>query len=223
MMLSYEIENSELELVDVNPYVNARFDVFGKVIDIDHVYALYSAFCHQEPLLHQIQGIGMTAITGSPTPQGLLKLTPDSHFIFRVLAEQVPLIYPLSEQPVKLGKYEIEFGIPKIELLQRASRLRSRMVVIRGYQEPEAFLQAAKRQLNQLEIEGELRILQRSDGKFNRKTIKVRQQTLIGFGVEINGLSSEDSLILQQKGIGGKPKMGCGIFLPLRIKSRRSS
>jgi CRISPR-associated protein Cas6 len=223
MMLSYEIEDSELELVDVNPYVNVRFDVFGKEIDIDHVYALYSAFCHQEPLLHQIEEIAMTAITGSPTPQGLLKLTPDSHFIFRVLASQVPLIYPLSEQPVKLGKYQIEFVIPKIELLQPASRLRSRMVIIRGYEEPEAFLQAAKRQLNQLQIEGELRILQRSDGKLNRKTIKVRQQTLIGFGVEINGLSPEDSLILQQKGIGGKPKMGCGIFLPLRSKSRRSS
>ncbi len=100
MMLSYEIEDSELELVDLNPYVNARFDVLGKVIDIDHVYPLYSAFCRQEPLLHQIKGIGMTAITGSPTPQGLLKLSRDSHFIFRVLASQISLIYRLSEQPV---------------------------------------------------------------------------------------------------------------------------
>ena len=37
---------------------------------------------------------------------------------------------------------------------------------------------------------------------------------LVGFGLEILNLSDKDSLILQNFGLGGKRKMGCGIFVP---------
>jgi hypothetical protein len=45
-------------------------------------------------------------------------------------------------------------GIPQIYLLQPVENLRSRIVVIKGYEQPETFLAAAQRQLEKLGIQG---------------------------------------------------------------------
>jgi hypothetical protein len=34
--------------------------------------------------------------------------------------------------------------------------------------------------------------------------------------VIIEGLTAEESLTIQEKGIGGRRHMGCGVFVPLR-------
>jgi hypothetical protein len=53
--------------------------------------------------------------------------------------------------------------------------LRLYLVFIKGYQEPESFLEAAQRQLEQLSIQGNLRILTKADGTPKRKSIKVKR------------------------------------------------
>ena len=99
-----------------------------------------------------------------------------------------------------------------MNFLQPKSRLRSHIVVIRGYQEPNSFLEAAKRQIEELNIEADIKLISRKDGAIKPKTIKVKQ-TLVGFGIEATNLSKSDSVILQEKGLGGKQKMGCGVFV----------
>ena len=88
------------------------------------------------------------------------------------------------------------------------------MVVIKGQQQPEPSLEAAQRQLQQLGIEGEARVSMGAHGSLNRKILRVRQYVVVGFGLEVADLSDQDSLKLQVCGIGGKRKMGCGIFVP---------
>lgn len=105
-------------------------------------------------------------------------------------------------------------GIPQIYLLQPVEYLRSRIVVIKGYEEPESFLQAVQRQIEQLGIQGTASIPINADGKPKRRTIKIKRFTVVGFGLEVMNLSDEDSLTLQMYGIGGKQKMGCGVFVP---------
>lgn len=92
--------------------------------------------------------------------------------------------------------------------------LRSRIVVIKGYEEPESFLQAVQRQMEQLGVQGTASIPINADGKPKRRTIKIKRFTVVGFGLEVINLSDEDSLTLQMYGIGGKQKMGCGVFVP---------
>jgi len=53
--------------------------------------------------------------------------------------------------------------------------LRSHLVIITGYQGSESFLEAAQRQLEQLAIQGNLRILIKADGTPKRKSIKVKR------------------------------------------------
>jgi CRISPR-associated protein Cas6 len=99
---------------------------------------------------------------------------------------------------------------------RRAKRRSQHLVVIKGYQEPESFLEAAQRQLEQLGIEGNLRILTKADGTPKRKTLKIKRFTVVGFGLEVTRLSDEDSLMLQRNGIGGRSKMGCGVFVAVK-------
>ncbi|MGB5713050.1 MAG: type I-MYXAN CRISPR-associated protein Cas6/Cmx6 [Waterburya sp.] len=118
----------------------------------------------------------------------------------------------LSGKSLIIGDRKIRLGIPEMNFLQPKSRLRSHIVVIRGYEEPNGFLEAAKRQIEKLNIQTDLKLICKKDGTPKPKTIRVKQ-TLVGFGIEANNLSEADSIILQEKGLGGKHKMGCGVFI----------
>ena len=38
----------------------------------------------------------------------------------------------------------------------------------------------------------------------------------MGYAVHIGGLNAAESLRLQEQGLGGRRKMGCGVFVPVR-------
>jgi CRISPR-associated protein Cas6 len=46
--------------------------------------------------------------------------------------------------------------------------------------------------------------------------LRIRDRTIVGFSVLVQGLTAEESVQLQEEGIGGRGKMGCGFFLPAR-------
>ncbi|MBD2069542.1 type I-MYXAN CRISPR-associated protein Cas6/Cmx6 [Leptolyngbya sp. FACHB-671] len=194
--------------------VELSFDVVGHAIPVDHAYELFSAIAHLQAQLHDLKFLSIQTITNTAFENNKLLLSKYSKLRIRLLVEQVRLVYSLANKSLMLGKDKIRLGIPKIDLLQPAGSLYSRMVVIKGHQEPELFLEAAQSQLKRLGIEGEACISVGSHGSLNRKTVKVRGYTVVGFGLEVAELSDQDSLKLQTYGIGGKRKMGCGIFVP---------
>ena len=71
---------------------------------------------------------------------------------------------------------------------------------------------AARKQIEELNIQADINLIAKKDGTPKRKTIRVKQ-TLVGFGIEADKLSQSDSIILQEQGLGGKQKMGCGVFV----------
>jgi CRISPR-associated protein Cas6 len=163
------------------------------------------------------QGVGIQAITGAvDRANHVIRLTDLSQLRIRLPTNLIPLIYPLAGQALAIGKHKFRLGVPQTCLLQPFRNLYARIVVIKGYQEAEGFLQAAQRQLDQLGLQGKLQLATRADGINRRKTIKVNRYTVSGFGLEVFDLSDEDSIKLQILGLGGKRKMGCGIFVPKR-------
>ncbi|MBD3885841.1 type I-MYXAN CRISPR-associated protein Cas6/Cmx6 [Leptolyngbya sp. PL-A3] len=201
------------EVVSPLPHVDLNFRVQGKVLPSDHSYALYAALSHFQDRIHSLEDIGIQPITGIQTKEGVLTLNDTSCLRIRVPAELVPLLYPLAGKQLTIGKHEIWLGIPEIHLLKPATKLYSRIVTIRGFQEPEPFLEAVERQLQQRGIRGRVSLFTNTEGIPRRRTLQVKKYTIVGFGVEIEDLCEEDSLLLQTYGIGGKRKMGCGIFL----------
>jgi CRISPR-associated protein Cas6 len=196
------------------PYVDLSFSVIGKTLPADCGYGLYSALTHWNQTIHELEGLSVQTIAGIPDKQGKIYLTDRSCFRIRLPYDKLSLVYGLAGQSLTIGNHTIRLGIPQIYPIQPTSNLKARIVVIKGYQEPEAFLQAALRQLEDLGITGTIVIPVNEKGEAERKTIKIKQFTVVGFKLGIFDLSDEDSLKLQVYGLGGKRRMGCGVFVP---------
>ncbi|MDY6784753.1 MAG: type I-MYXAN CRISPR-associated protein Cas6/Cmx6 [Cyanobacteriota bacterium] len=200
----------------LEPFVELRFPVRGTELPADHNYGLYAAFVHLNRELRQHHDISILTISGFNDRQGKILLTPDSCIRIRVPVSKIPLVYQLAGKAIAIGKHPLNIGIPQISVLHPSSHLRARIVTIKGYIQPEPFLAAAQRQLDNFDISGKISIFASRNSSSGRKTIKIKRYTIIGFATEISGLSDEDSIKLQQWGLGGKRHMGCGIFLPYK-------
>lgn len=200
--------------VSIEPCIELSFPVLGKSLPADHGYALYAALVHQVPELRQQKPLSILTVPGFPDRQGKINLTQYSCFKIRVPVPKIPLVYQLAGKRISIGKHEIQIGIPQTSVIQPATQLRSRIVTIKGYTEPDLCLEAARRQLNKLGISANLSIELNSKGQPSRKTIKIKRYTIVGFSTVVTQLSPEDSIQLQTYGLGGKRRMGCGIFVP---------
>jgi CRISPR-associated protein Cas6 len=207
-----EIDNKLLNRV----YVELCFSITGQSLPADHGYGLYSAITHLAPQVHEQEGVSILTITGIPDRKGKIFLTERSHLRIRLPYECMPMVYHLAGKQLTIGSHSIRLGIPQIFMLHPAERLRARIVTIKNHQEPESFLAAARLQLEALGIVGEAIVPLDVEGKPNRKTIKIKTYSVVGFGLEVSGLSEEDSIKLQVSGLGGKHRMGCGVFVPTK-------
>ena len=49
-----------------------------------------------------------------------------------------------------------------------------------------------------------------------RRVITIRGDRVVGFATTLADLTPEASLEVQYGGVGGRQRMGCGVFVPLR-------
>jgi CRISPR-associated protein Cas6 len=204
----------------MNNIINLSFPVMGKELPADQNYRLYSAISNQFPKLHQLEGLAINTIAGIPDKQGKITLTPKSRLLLRLPVEAIVEVYALAGQTLDVGGYEIVLGNPELQTLKAVDSLKSRLVTIKGYSEPAAFLAAAYRQLQALGINANIGIPANNEGEPKRLTLKInkpeqkRSYTIVGFSVVVSDLNPDDSIKLQVYGLGGKRRIGCGVFYP---------
>lgn len=204
----------------MNNLINLVFPVSGKELPADHNYYLHAALSKQFPIFNQLEGIAINTIPGIPDKKGKIALTPSSKLYLRLPVEAIQEIYPLAGQTLQIGQHSIQLGNPELQPLQPVNTLKARLVTIKGYTEMDAFLEAAKRQLKALEIEANLGIPANDKGEPKRLTLKInkaqakRSYTVVGFSVVVSDITLDDSIKLQTYGLGGKRRLGCGIFYP---------
>jgi CRISPR-associated protein Cas6 len=188
--------------------------VIGETLPADHGYGLYSVIAHLCPMVHEQEGISISTISGEPDRQGKIYLSKSSQLKIRLPyeADKIAQVLALAGQTLKVGGHSIQLSIPQIFPLRPFDKLRSRIVTIKKFQEPEPFLEAVKRQMDALGIQGNAFIPLDEEGQPLRKAIKIKQYSVVGFGLVVTDLSDEDSIRLQTNGLGGKHRMGCGVF-----------
>jgi CRISPR-associated protein Cas6 len=196
------------------PYVELSFGVIGETLPADHGYGLYSAIAHLCPMVHEQEGISISTISGEPDRQGKIYLSKSSQLKIRLPyeADKIAQILPLAGQILRVGSHSIQLSIPQIFPLRPFDKLRSRIVTIKKFQDPEPFLDAAKRQMEALGIQGNAFVPLDEAGQPSRKAIKIKTFSVVGFSLVVTDLSNEDSIKLQTNGLGGKHRMGCGVF-----------
>ncbi|KOP26815.1 CRISPR-associated protein Cas6 [Hapalosiphon sp. MRB220] len=210
-------QSEEQQIKEFNlPYIEMSFGISGQTLPADHGYGLYSAISDICPALHEQEWLSIQTISGRPDRQGKIDLSKQSQLKIRLPYEpdKISLVLPLAGKRLIIGIHEIQLGIPQIFPLCSTDKLRSRIVTIKKFQEPEPFLEAAKRQLDVLGIQGDVSIPLNEEGELSRKAIKIKTYSVVGFSVNVTGLNDEDSIKLQTFGLGGKHRMGCGIFTP---------
>jgi CRISPR-associated protein Cas6 len=192
----------------------------------DHAYPLFAGLCRILPVLHETQEVGILPVNGLLVGDRRIRVVPSSRLVIRAPEAMVPELLNLAGQVLHVGGSSLVIGPPRVEPLKPRAVLWSRLVTIKGYTDPERFLAAATRQLEALGVRGRPALLPRQRpapfegrvggrGPWVRRTVRVGDRTIVGYAVFVDGLSAEDSLLLQERGLGGRRHLGCGIFVPL--------
>ena len=188
------------------PYVDLAFRLTGSKVPVDHGYALYSAINRIVPEIHEAKNIGVHPIRGTYSGNGELMLRESSRLVLRMESERIGEFLNLAGKKLELGTYGLRVGIPDVRLLRPCVSLYSRIVTIKSFMELEAFMEAARRQLERMGATGELKLGE-------RRTLGIKDKQVVGFEVSATELNAESSLKLQESGIGGRRHMGCGMFV----------
>lgn len=205
--------------------IDLTFALRGSEIPADHGYVLFSAISHVVPSLHGDEAIGIHPVAGMLVGGRLLRITSRSRLVLRMDSERVREAMPLSGKRLSIDGHEVSVGLPVPMVLRPAPALRSRVVVIKGFLEVEPFVEACRRQLAAMMVMGEVRVSTRAsseplehgkghDAPFVRRTLRVRDKVIVGYATEVHGLSPTDSIKLQEAGLGGRRRFGCGVFVP---------
>jgi len=209
--------------------VDVQFNIQGNNLPADHGYHLFSSIAKLIPEVHDNEEIGVFSIPGQLNGNRIINLNEKSCLTLRIPAEMIKLFLSLSGKTLNVDGYNIIVGVPHTKALIPAARLYSRIVIIKGFMDPEGFIGAVKRQLEEMEIKGlpflveQNQVAERNKDKtvgtkspYLRRTIKVRDKNIVGFALRVVDLTAEESIKLQECGIGGRRRFGCGIFIPDR-------
>jgi CRISPR-associated protein Cas6 len=190
------------------PCLDVSFHVTGGSAPLDHGYALYSALSKILPAFHEARWLAVHPLTGLRVGNEL-RLSRGSRLRLRLPANRIRDVLVLAGKRIELLGNTLQVGVPEIHALRPAAALQARLVNIKGFEEENQFREAALRQLTALEIQGQLTV-----GR--RRVMRIKDKTIVGFRVVASELTAEESIALQEHGIGGRRRMGCGIFVPLR-------
>jgi CRISPR-associated protein Cas6 len=194
---------------DVTPRIDLSFRLSGKLLPLDHGYALFGAICRVLGDLHGAPWLAVHPVRGLPRQDGMIALDPRRGSLrLRVEPAEIPRVLPLAGKTLEIDGHAVHVGVSSIHALAPAQALVTRMATIKGYEEPEPFREAALRQLAEREIQARVEV-----GR--RRVIRVNGKTVVGFGVTLHDLSEEASLRAQYVGLGGKSRMGCGVMVPV--------
>ncbi len=193
--------------------VELRFPVRGDRIPVDHGYSLYSSLAdcleRADSWVHEANDFGLLLVRGTYDGKGALALGEQSWFGVRTPADRIARFLPLAGKRLRIQQHPIVVGVPRTALLTPASEVRAHIVTTRNGHEEERFDTEIRRQMDDLGIVGHIE-------RGQRRVFKVHGKKVVGHTLFVRDLSPEHSLILQERGLGGRRKMGCGVFTPYR-------
>jgi CRISPR-associated protein Cas6 len=196
------------------------FPALGRDLPTDHSYALYSALTRVVPAFHDPEsGLRFSPVVGTPAP-GKLLLGPYSVLRVRVPDGAVAAVLPLAGKALDLNGTPLRLGVPTVRPLLPAATLVARLVTVKHAITPEAFRPAVQAKLDAMGVSAELELPTHRAGprvgEPRRRVVRIAGDTVVGYAVLLRGLSAADSLRVQECGLGGRTRLGCGFFMPVR-------
>ncbi|MDD3529698.1 MAG: type I-MYXAN CRISPR-associated protein Cas6/Cmx6 [Gallionellaceae bacterium] len=186
---------------------DVQFDLVGSEIPADHGYSLYAALADRLPWLAGTAGAGIHPIHGAPTGRNdNLVINRRVKLVLRVPVERLDDVHRLVGTHIDSGAGELAIGAAKDRQLLPFAHLYSPLVVFDSDDEVE-FLAAARAELEKMAVQCGM-----IPGK--RRKMRLPGGEVWGYSLMLHDVGQEQSLRVQEQGLGHHRAYGCGLFVP---------
>lgn len=204
--------------------VDLAFRIDCRTLPVDHAYRLSQAVQAALPWFAGESAAGLHLIHGADSgngwyrPEGgsedLLYLSRRTRFVLRLPRERVDDARALSGQVLDIDGHKLELGEASVRPLAHNTTIYARYVVGRAEDSEAEFLDRVAGELRAMGIRFKKVLCGRSH------TLATPDGELFTRSVMLADLRLEDSIKLQQLGLGTNRKLGCGLFIPHKSLNR---
>lgn len=197
--------------------VDLSFRVQCEQLPLDHAYDLSQAIQTQLPWIADEPLAGIHLIHGAESgngwirpqdPSALLSLSRRTRFTLRLPKQRVAAAVQLEGRRIQVGDHELVLSQPQEKLLSSHTTIFARYIATDHLTDEQAFLEEAAELLSQQGIQARNMISGRAH------VLRMPEHNLATRSLMIANLDVEESVHLQQYGLGTGRKVGCGLFLP---------
>jgi len=202
----------------IDDVVDLVFTLRCKCLPVDHVYSLFEAVQVVLPWLQEESVAGLHAVNVAASgngwmrpddPHALLHLSKRTRFELRVPRHRIADAKKLVGKKLDVCGYAFELRSVSERPLSSITTLFSRhLVAERELTEEEDVLNWVSAQLTKQGITPRKMLCG------TRHSIKIPEKNIGTRSLMITGLEVEESLWLQQHGLGPYRHLGCGLFIP---------
>jgi CRISPR-associated protein Cas6 len=213
-----EAEESETRFEVTDEVFDLVFRLRGSKLEIDHAYelaeALRSHFKAETFARIGVHGVRMAgSANGWNRPQQTdteMPLSRRARLAIRLQREDYDEVAAISDQTLQVGRQQLTIGGSAIRKLSSMASLHARAVCCDADQSEPDFLAQVAVDLQRLNINVTRMICGRSG------EIRNKGKALFTRALMVADLKPEESVSLQQRGLGEERLLGCGLFVPHR-------
>ncbi len=185
--------------------VDLAFGLRGSLLPEDHGLALCRAVAQVLPWLAQVQNAGIHRVKGASNGHGELLLSHRAELTLRLPERCVDDASKLAGRRIEIGAREFLVEACRVRRLLPAKTLYAARVVTVSGEEVE-FADAIAGELLAHGVACETVIGM-------RHRVATPEGTISGYSVMLHGLQPEQSLRMQERGLGRYRPLGCGLFM----------
>ena len=198
--------------------IDLSYAIKCKCLPLEHMQELSDSLTKVLPWLEDDKFAGIHPINGAESGNGWERSNDPNELIYLSRRQKMTLRIPkvhladaesLVGQTINVAGYDIELGKTSIKKLSDLPTAFCRSILVSERMDEEDFLEWAFNELKLLDINvrkmmpGKERVVELPDGHE-----RVTRSLMVA------ELEQAESVRLQQHGMGGGRKLGCGIFLP---------
>lgn len=198
--------------------LDLAFAISCRCLPVDHAYALSQALVGALPWLEQEERAGIHLIHGAESGHGwqrpsdpetdVLYLSHRTKLSMRLPKERIGDAQALVGATLEVAGHRLELRAATTRPLSAMTTLQARYVVAAEHAPEERFLHDVADELARMGIIARKLLCGRST------VFKLPQGRLFTRRLMVADLTIEESVRLQQLGLGPGRKMGCGLFIP---------
>lgn len=198
--------------------VDLAFRINCPQLPLDHAHALSSELLRELPWLEEERHAGVHLIHGAASGNGwfrpedtgneVLHLSRRTRMRLRIPIHRLDDARELSGKTLDVEGHPLELGSTEVFLLSSLSTLFARYVITREEDDEEQFLAEAAQQMRDIGIN-----CRKMLGGITH-TMRFPEGDVFTRSLMVADLEPEQSVRLQQVGLGAGRSIGCGLFIP---------